>query len=221
MSQNHFSDALHSNLIGVNRSLTSSCEVFSHSFKPPPETAFEGRVIMRWRAAQSEQIVVLRCTPRRENEFNDSWRRVQILSVNKAPYQMPSAVEDIRGASAPTGRVAELCTVLESVDCNALSVDFRDAQRRVSHWRIRIAGCSADVEQGKTGARRVRSARYEGRTRIYKLRIERQSGRGTRDPYYEGSYRGNYSNPEGSHCFFLSRRHMRAEPLSYSIQRRE
>jgi hypothetical protein len=100
------------------------------------------------------------------NEFNDLWRRVQILPEDKAPYQVTGAVEDIGKPSAPTGHVAELGTVPEGVDSNAHSVNFRDAQRRVSYWSIRIAGRSAEVSHAKTVVRHARSVRLEGGIRI-------------------------------------------------------
>src|SRR5208282_2767008 len=100
---------------------------------------------------------------------------------------MTGAVEDIGEALAPTGHVAELCTVLEGVDSNARSVDLRDAQRRVSYWSIRIPGCSAEVSQGKPVVRHARSAGLEGGTRIYSFRVESQSGRGTCDADRESS----------------------------------
>jgi len=58
---------------------------------------------------------------------------------------MTGAVDDIGEALALTGRVTELCTILEGADCDTPSVDLRDAQRRVSWRTISIAGRSRDV----------------------------------------------------------------------------
>lgn len=64
-----------------------------------------------------------------EDVFGDLWRRVEILSEGKAPYQMAGAVEYVSRVLAPTGHVVDLCTVVEDVNRNASSINVRDSQR--------------------------------------------------------------------------------------------
>src|ERR1700731_3505089 len=136
-------------------------------------------------------------------KFGDLRRRVEIFSEDKTPYQMPGAIEDVGEAMPLTGRIVELCTVLEHVDLNASSVDLRHPQRRVPRWSIRIAVCPSDASQGETNARHQRVAGLD--RRIYDLRAGCQLGRGRCGADQESSYRCDQSSLESLHGFFPSR----------------
>src|SRR5713101_4830947 len=62
-----------------------------------------------------------------EDVFRDLWRRVEVLFEVKAPYQTAGAVEYVGEAFAATGRIVDLCAVVEGVNRDASSVNVRDS----------------------------------------------------------------------------------------------
>ena len=139
-----------------------------------------------------------------EDVFRDLWRRVEVLFEVKAPYQTAGAVEYVGEAFAATGRIVDLCAVVEGVNRDASSVNVRDSQRGVPRWSDRIAVCSFNRSHGKTDAGVPLSAGFESEIRICDPRVERQSGRGRCSPDQEGPDRCDQSSLESHHGFFLS-----------------
>jgi len=70
----------------------------------------------------------VRSPPKYWNIVNNLWWRVQILSEGKAPYEMTIAVENVGEAPARAGYIVDPGAVLEDINRDADSVDFRDPQ---------------------------------------------------------------------------------------------